>query len=105
MTFSLGSNERTEYDVTITTNLPEWGLTQPLTVSKRFNDFEDLLNDLRAIKDSKVNFPKLPEKNYFSRFSPTVITLRLNQFDDIMDCIANDPFLRIHPCTKRFFEK
>lgn len=88
LSHSSGSNERTEYDVTIETNLPEYNIAKPLTVSKRYNDFEELVENLRRDSKTTTVFPKLPEKNYFSRFSPSVITVRLNQFDDIMDCIA-----------------
>lgn len=92
-------SDRTEYFITIQTNLKNWFPYNVHYVLRRYNEFKLFhrnLEEYMTTQKIEGNLPKLPEKKVLGRKSKSTITKRTEAFQEILNFVASNP--RLNSC-------
>ena len=84
-------NEFTVYDLLIETNMKTFP-ESTFTIQKRYNQFKELYAWLKTFEIPGI--PKMPEKNFFNRFSDDILRERLQQFNSILNWACSQGKIR-----------
>eukprot|EP00007_Cunea_sp_BSH-02190019_P007178 CAMPEP_0174242246 /NCGR_PEP_ID=MMETSP0417-20130205/27039_1 /TAXON_ID=242541 /ORGANISM="Mayorella sp, Strain BSH-02190019" /LENGTH=584 /DNA_ID=CAMNT_0015321611 /DNA_START=173 /DNA_END=1924 /DNA_ORIENTATION=+ len=93
-------DEHTAYTVSGTFQVD--GVSHEVNVTRRYNHFLYLYNQLRVLHPDPKSLPSFPEKRIFDRFEPRVVELRRMSFQALLDSMSNTQVVLQAPVTHAF---